>query len=107
MRCNNPVNTRHSINVVLMLGQRRRRWANIKTTLIECVMLTGRHCNMQRVSQLQAQSLVVYSQYHDGISAYMTTWQKLAQHWANAWSSLNVHWDIGHYRLAYTLDVRF
>ena len=31
-------NTRHSPNVVLMLGRRRRRRANIKTTLGECLV---------------------------------------------------------------------
>ena len=28
-------------NVVLMLGQRRRRWANIKTTLVRRTVLSG------------------------------------------------------------------
>ena len=31
-----PTNTVHSPNFVLMLGQRRRRWANIETALGEC-----------------------------------------------------------------------
>ena len=31
-----PANTGHSPNAVSMLGQRRRRWANIKTALGEC-----------------------------------------------------------------------
>ena len=35
-----PVNTRR-VSVGLMLSQRRRRWANIKTTLAQCLMLAG------------------------------------------------------------------
>ena len=31
-----PANTGHSPNVVSMLGQRRRRWANIETALGDC-----------------------------------------------------------------------
>ena len=31
-----PANTGHSNNAVSMLGQRRRRWANIETILGEC-----------------------------------------------------------------------
>ena len=36
-----PANTGRSINVVLMLGQRRRRWANIKTTLVKRPVFAG------------------------------------------------------------------
>ena len=36
-----PANTGHSPNVVSMLGQRRRRWANIETTLGEFSMFAG------------------------------------------------------------------
>ena len=34
-------NTRHSPDVVSMLGQRRRRWANIETTSGECLVFAG------------------------------------------------------------------
>ena len=34
-RARYPANTRRSANVVLMLVRRRRRWANIETTLDE------------------------------------------------------------------------
>ena len=34
-----PTSIRHSPNVGLMLGQRRRRWANIKPTLGEYIVL--------------------------------------------------------------------
>ena len=37
----NPANTIHWNNVVLMLGQRRRRWANVKTTLFQCIVFAG------------------------------------------------------------------
>ena len=42
-------NTGHWINVVLMLGHRRRRGSNIKTTLVQCIVFAGRsivslHC---------------------------------------------------------------
>ena len=38
---NNPANTGHSPNAVLMLGQRRRRFANIETASGECQCLLG------------------------------------------------------------------
>ena len=38
----NPVNTRHCTNVGLMLVQRRRRWANIKPTLGQCLVFAGK-----------------------------------------------------------------
>ena len=38
---NDEANTRHSPNVVLMLGQRRRRWPNIETAWGECLMFAG------------------------------------------------------------------
>ena len=34
----NMSNTRHLYNTVLMLGQRRRRWAGINTTLYKCLV---------------------------------------------------------------------
>ena len=34
-------NTGHSLNAVSMLGQRRRRWANIETALGECPVFVG------------------------------------------------------------------
>ena len=36
-----PANTRHSANADLMLGQRRRRWPNIKSALAECLVIAG------------------------------------------------------------------
>ena len=36
-----PANTRHSPDTVLMLGQRRRRWPNIETVLVECLVFAG------------------------------------------------------------------
>ena len=33
-----PANSVHSPNAGLMLGQRRRRWSNIKTVLGECLV---------------------------------------------------------------------
>ena len=36
-----PANTRHWRNADLMLGQRRRRWTNIKSTLCQCLMFAG------------------------------------------------------------------
>ena len=42
-----PENTIHSANVGLMLGQRRRRWANIKPTLAQWIVFAGdmTHCD--------------------------------------------------------------
>ena len=36
-------NTGHSPNAVSMLGQRRRRWANIETALGECPVFAGQY----------------------------------------------------------------
>ena len=36
-----PINTRHSNNDGLMLGQRQRRWPNIKPSLFECLAFTA------------------------------------------------------------------
>ena len=36
-----PTNTRHSTNVALMLAHRLRLWANIKSTLVQRLVLTG------------------------------------------------------------------
>ena len=37
-----PAHTRLWTNVVLMLAQRRRRWANIKTTLVQSLVCVGK-----------------------------------------------------------------
>ena len=36
-----PANTRHLPNAASMLGQRRRRWASIETSLGKCLVLAG------------------------------------------------------------------
>ena len=36
-----PADTRGLVNVVSMLDQRRRRWANIKAALTQCLILAG------------------------------------------------------------------
>ena len=41
-------------NVVFMLGQRRRRWINIKTTLVHCVVFAGTHIQWTNSSLLLA-----------------------------------------------------
>ena len=42
IRCkHDPVSTVHRPNVGSMLGQRRRRWANIEPTLDRCIRLTA------------------------------------------------------------------
>ena len=38
---NNPANTGHSPNFVSILGQRRRRWANIEPEFGECPVFAG------------------------------------------------------------------
>ena len=42
-----PNSTRHSPDVVLMLGQRQRRWTNIETKLSECLVFAG--CVLARI----------------------------------------------------------
>ena len=37
----NPADTRRWTNVVLMLGQRQRRWANIKTIFFQRIVSAG------------------------------------------------------------------
>ena len=41
---NMPVNKRRWSNVALMLARRRRRWANIKTTLVQSLSFAGYIC---------------------------------------------------------------
>ena len=36
-----PVNTKHLYNIRTMLGQRRRRWADVVQMLYKCFVLTG------------------------------------------------------------------
>ena len=36
-------NRRHSLNAVSMLGQRRRHWTNIGTSVSECGVSAGKH----------------------------------------------------------------
>ena len=42
----NPANSKHLPNAVSMLGQRRRRWANIETALGECPVFAGIYVNI-------------------------------------------------------------
>ena len=37
-RVGSPAHTTHRTNAGLMLGQRRRRWPNIKPTFVQCVV---------------------------------------------------------------------
>ena len=48
-----PINTRH--NVGLMLGQRRRRWANIDPTLGSVSRLLGMHTSRHNVGLMLEQ----------------------------------------------------
>ena len=51
-----PANTTHWSNVGLMLGQRRRRWANIKPTLFQSVVFAGIvHKSLRRVRETDLQ----------------------------------------------------
>ena len=56
-----PANTRHWPNVILMLGRRRRRWANIKTTLGKWLVFAGllgaRLARLKALSSLEARRL--------------------------------------------------
>ena len=45
-------NTKRWINVVLMLGQRRRRWTSIKITLSQCLCLPGGRLSFTRIWNL-------------------------------------------------------
>ena len=42
MTHNNPVNTKHLHNICTMLGQRRRRWADVVQMLYKCFVFTGK-----------------------------------------------------------------
>ena len=42
-----PTNTRHSPNAGFMLGQRRRRWTNIKPALVQCTCVI---CAIQAIA---------------------------------------------------------
>ena len=45
-RLNSPANTGHFPNAASMLGQRRRRWANIETALGECPVFAVNYVNI-------------------------------------------------------------
>ena len=45
-----PANKRHRTNAGLMLGQRRRRWPNIKTALVQYLVFAGWSCSVQTCS---------------------------------------------------------
>ena len=47
-----PANERHWNNVGLMLGQRLRRWPNIKPTLFQCVVFARTHRPTTALSRL-------------------------------------------------------
>ena len=49
---------RNSPNAVSRLGQRRRRWASIDTTLGECLVLAGLP-SMNRMASIKRQAMVV------------------------------------------------
>ena len=51
-------NTRHSPNVGLMLGQRRRRWTNIEPTLGESHVFAGFAQNWLSIRRLATQTFV-------------------------------------------------
>ena len=52
-RTNRPAHTRHSPNVVSMLGQRRRRWANIDAKLFLFVCLLGKARHLQHATGIE------------------------------------------------------
>ena len=43
-----PANTTHRTKAVLLLAQRLRRWANIKTTLVQYNVFTGKRTRCNR-----------------------------------------------------------
>ena len=48
-----PANTRRSLDVGLVVGQRRRRWATTKPTLVEHLVFLGSHSSYSHVHPLQ------------------------------------------------------
>ena len=61
----NPANTTHWCNVGQMLGQRRRRWANIGPTLDWCDVFAGKCLSFKQfgIDETQTQSLIHHVSY--------------------------------------------
>ena len=47
-----PANTKRWTNADLMLGQRRRRWTNIKSALVRCILFAGMLLKMLHLKQI-------------------------------------------------------
>ena len=72
-RHTSPASTKHWIDVGLMLGQRRRRWPNIKPTLFQCLVFAGSlspeaHCQLSLVCQSCVHHLLYNHILYDCIS---------------------------------------
>ena len=89
-----PANTKLWINVVLMLGQRRRRWANIKATVVQCVVFDRLPAHSEKSNGPKPApcltpptQTVLFPDQTQGIgSIVLNVWNygvTLSQHWAN------------------------
>ena len=54
-----PANTRRCLKVVLMLGRRRRLWANIKTTLSQRLVFAVIHQSVETIQQKRDTNAVI------------------------------------------------
>ena len=65
-----PANTRWNPNVALMLGQRRRRWSDIKATLGRCLVLAG----FIRIYQSKNHWTILFSKKDPPASSLLFLW---------------------------------
>ena len=77
-----PKNKKRLLNVVLILGQRRRRWANINPTFGQCLVFAGNYSNQKQET---------FTQCCVNIGS---TSQTVGQHYPNIWSMSRVCWEL-------------
>ena len=88
-----PANTRRWTNVGLMLGQRRRRWANINTTLVQCLVFAGiSHYQPVLVNTTQ-QTRYWTRSIKAMLHSCWATFPTLNHNWLNVWS-ISLVWCI-------------
>ena len=77
-----PKNKKRLLNVVLILGQRRRRWANINPTFGQCLVFAGNYSNQKQET---------FTQCCVNIGS---TSQTVGQHYPDIWSMSRVCWEL-------------
>ena len=59
-----PVTSRHWADAVLLLSQRRRRWLNIKTALVQCRVFAGTGESVIKLENILSHIIIIPLQIH-------------------------------------------